>query len=173
MIDLVPIGSADNNVLKILGQRLRDIFKQNVHISKNLALPQQSWNEKRRQYLSNKLLSSIPPQSGLQDRTLGIADVDIYTPGLNFIFGEAVPVERKAIISLARLRQEFYSLPPNENLFIQRVVKEAVHELGHTYGLRHCTNSNCVMHFSNTIHDTDVKGWHFCTRCQARINQTR
>ena len=116
------------------------------------------------------LLVGLPtPDSG--DRILGVVDVDIFAPGLNFVFGEADITGGKAIISLQRLRQEFYGLSQDQDLFQERVLKEAVHELGHTYGLMHCLNPACVMHFSNSLHDTDLKGWNFCPTCKVRLNQ--
>ena len=75
------------------------------------------------------------------------------------------------MISLARLRPEFYGSPPDDTLFLQRAVKEAVHELGHTYGLGHCRDPRCVMFFSNTLHDTDVKGPGFCAACTNEVNR--
>jgi len=97
--------------------------------------------------------------------------VDIFAPGLNFVFGEADITGKRALISLQRLRQEFYGLPKNENLFQERALKEAVHELGHIYGLKHCFNLTCVMHFSNSLRDTDLKGWDFCCICQRKVSR--
>jgi archaemetzincin len=103
----------------------------------------------------------------IYERILGIIDLDLYVSKLNFVFGEAR--QRVAIISLTRLRNEFYNLPKDETLFRKRVFTEAVHELGHTYGLRHCVNPNCVMFFSNTLTDTDKKGPDFCQRCKNKV----
>jgi archaemetzincin len=96
-------------------------------------------------------------------------DADCYTPGLNFVFGQASRPGREALIALGRLREEFYDQPPNSRLFTERVVKEAVHELGHTYGLGHCPARSCVMHFSNRLADTDHKSDRFCRRCRAAL----
>ena len=63
------------------------------------------------------------------------------------------------------------AMAPDDALFLQRAVKEAVHELGHTCGLGHCRNPRCVMFFSNTLHDTDVKGPGFCTACRDKLNR--
>ena len=117
------------------------------------------------------LLAELPSPPGSGDRVLGLVDMDIFAHELNFVFGEADVAGGKALISLKRLRQEFYGLPKNENLFRERALKEAVHELGHTYGLRHCPNPACVMHFSNSLHDTDLKGWDFCPAGKAWLNQ--
>jgi archaemetzincin len=113
----------------------------------------------------------LPSPPGSDKRVLGVVDVDIFAPGLNFVFGEADIARRRAVISLKRLRKEFYGLPKNEDLFQERVLKEAVHELGHTYGFKHCSNPNCVMRFSNSLYDTDFKDWNFCPACKIRLNQ--
>ncbi|HSA78916.1 MAG TPA: archaemetzincin family Zn-dependent metalloprotease, partial [Nitrospirota bacterium] len=101
-----------------------------------------------------------------RDRVLGVADADLSVPGLNFVFGEADASAGVAVISLTRLRQEFYGLRRNTRLFHDRTVKEAIHELGHTCGLGHCPDPHCIMHFSKSLWDTDKKGPEFCTRCK-------
>jgi archaemetzincin len=102
-----------------------------------------------------------------QGKILGIVDRDLYVPELNFVFGLAHT--KGAVISLTRLRQGFYDLPENESRFHQRVLIEAVHELGHTYGLGHCNNPHCVMFFSNSLTDTDRKGSKFCNNCKGKL----
>ena len=103
----------------------------------------------------------------LYEKILGIVDHDLFVPELNFVFGQADL--KAAVISLPRLRQTFYRSPEDPNLFPQRVFTEAVHELGHTYGLEHCGNSQCVMFFSNSIVVTDRKGPEFCKKCKSLL----
>ena len=102
------------------------------------------------------------------ERILVLTTVDCSAPGLNFIFGQVALDGRVAFIALPRLRPSFYGLLADLPLFRQRVLTEAVHELGHTWGLTHCFDPHCVMHFSDTLHDTDVKGAAFCRQCQDR-----
>ena len=170
MITLVPIGVVDKRDLETLGKSLTEVFGQKTRVGDGIKLTDEGWNQHCSQHLASMLLTKLPtPSSG--DRILGVVDVDIFAPELNFVFGQADVTRRRAIISLQRLRQEFYSLPKNDNLFQERTLKEAVHELGHTYGLMHCPDPACVMHFSNSLHDTDLKGWNFCPACKVRLNQ--
>lgn len=173
MIILVSIGGVDEASIKNLNQPLAEIFGQGIQVGDSITLPPESWNQRRGQYLASKLLAELPSPPSPDDRVLGVVDVDVFASGLNFVFGEADITGRRALISLVRLRQEFYSLPQDENLFRERVFKEAVHELGHTYGLGHCPDSTCVMYFSNSLHDTDVKGRDFCPNCQEKYNKYR
>lgn len=171
MIVLIPIGNIDSATLEALRHPLQDVFGQRMKIGDSIALPRESWNEQRGQYLASQLLAELPSLSHTGDRVLGVVDVDIFAPGLNFVFGEADIAKKRALISLDRLRQGFHDLPQDENLFQKRVLKEAVHELGHTYGLGHCPEPTCVMYFSNSLYDTDLKGWNFCSICQGKLSQ--
>lgn len=92
-------------------------------------------------------------------------DEDIYIPILTFVFGEAQLEGRCALMSGHRLHQEFYGLPRDEDLYMHRCEKEAVHELGHTMGLKHCQNFECVMRYSNSVADIDIKRNVFCPDC--------
>jgi len=170
---IVKIGNIENDVVEKLKNDLKKIFNQPVEIGKQLPEPHYAYNKIRNQYLSTAILNNLTKNKDFDayERVLGIVDHDLYVPGLNFVFGEATT--KGAVISLRRLRQEFYNLQENRNLFMRRVLTEAVHELGHTYGLPHCNNSKCVMYFSNSILDTDRKGTEFCTRCRLRIEEIR
>jgi predicted Zn-dependent protease len=105
-------------------------------------------------------------------KLLALCDFDAYSNGLNFVFGQAHIKGKVAAIYLPRLRQEFYGLEKNEQLFLQRVVKEAVHELGHVFGVSHCPINRCVMHFSNSISDTDAKAKDFCPDCRFKVDRS-
>ena len=133
---------------------------------------EKAFDEKRKQYRSNVILSEIQGYAAEKkgvNRVLGVVDADIFVPDLNFVFGEAACPGKTALISLWRLKPEFYGFPPNMELFLARALKEAVHELGHTLGLRHCSRSSCVMYFSNSIFDTDRKQSLFCDQCYLQV----
>ena len=169
IISLVPLGSVPTDLLPWLAERLAAVFKRPVTVGEPIPLATAGYDSHRRQYRGDALLAALQVvASPAVERMLGLTDVDCYATGLNFIFGQATLEGRTAFIALPRLRPSFYGLAEDLPLFRQRVLTEAVHELGHTWGLTHCPNPHCVMHFSNTLHDTDVKGATFCQRCQDR-----
>jgi archaemetzincin len=167
-IILIPVGDVEGSILDALAKDLEIKFGGEVERHRGIEVPPEAYNSARGQYSSSlilkKLRLSVP--LGPDDRALGIADVDLYTEGLNFVFGEAEMRGRWAVISLVRLHQNFYSLPENQAIFRERANKEAVHELGHVFGLAHCPDPECVMHFSNSLMDTDKKSASFCPRCR-------
>ena len=171
-IILRPLARIDSDILEVLKQILEQTFNCPVGIKAQIGSFDYAYAPNRKQYLAPLLLSAL---HGFQmepgDRCLGIVDVDLYAPGLNFVFGEADIDAGLAIVSLYRLRQERYGLPRDEKIFRDRAIKEAVHELGHTYYLNHCQDVRCVMHFSNSLADTDIKGTSFCSKCQQRLKE--
>ena len=166
---IVPFGTIRKEVLVFLQNELIRIFGFDVRIAKEEPVPQYAFDPKRRQYHSTKILEWLKNIPVMDTRILGIIDLDLYVPELNFVFGEADVAHGVCVISLVRLRQEFYGLPKNEKLFLERALKEAVHELGHTYRLGHCGDTRCIMHFSNSLQDTDIKGPDFCPRCKLKL----
>ncbi len=167
---IVPIGSVDTDILRDIAIALGRIFRSKVELGKEIPIPQDSYDSKRRQYHSTIILRKmqvVKPKNF--DLMLGVIDVDLYVPELNFVFGEADVSSGITVISLARLRQEIYGLRPDKRVFHERAIKEAIHELGHTYGLDHCPNPKCIMYFSNSIRDTDRKGPGFCNNCKNKL----
>ncbi|GIV95436.1 MAG: peptidase [Herpetosiphonaceae bacterium] len=171
-ITLVPIGSVPSDLLVWLQDRLREELQLAVVVDEAIPLPGQSYNDRRGQYQGDALLIALRGYRlhGVQ-RIVGLIDADCYAPGLNFIFGQASINGREAVVVLPRLRQSYYGLPEDQPLFRERVLKEIVHELGHTWGLGHCPNPQCIMHFSNTLQDTDRKGLAFCPRCHTQLHE--
>lgn len=124
----------------------------------------------RQQYHSSGLLLQLitrPPADAV--KILGIANVDLFIPILTFVFGEAQLGGIGAVIGLQRLNNLFYGLPEDRDLFRSRIVKEAIHELGHTFGLIHCRNQRCVMKSSTYVEDVDQKPLEMCDTCRSRL----
>lgn len=168
-IVLVSVGKVDPGEMRLLRESLGKVFSTDVVLGKGIPLPAAAWNTVRSQYDAETVLEclSLSGEAAGSDRVLGVTCADLYLPGMNFVFG--IAGRRSTLISLHRLKQSFYNLPEDTAIFRRRAVVEAVHELGHTFGLAHCANPRCVMRFSNTIADTDRKGPAFCTACRSRV----
>ncbi len=166
-VGILRVGQVAPEVLTGIVQGLVKTFPDTsaVIVPEVLPIPQVAFDKKRNQYSSAIVLSEIRAYAGSKQefqRMLGVVDVDIYVPGLKYVFGEAYTPGRAALISLWRLKPEFYGDRADLAVYVLRALKEAVHELGHTLGLQHCPRSACVMHFSNSIFDTDKKQSLFC-----------
>lgn len=168
-IAVLHVGSVDVDVVNKLQSGLCEVFPGTrcVILEEEMSVPQDAYNPMRRQYFSSRILAELPSYAERfgADRVLGVTEVDLFVLHLNFVFGEAECLGKAAIISLFRLKPEFYGQPPNDKLFAERCVKEAIHEVGHTLGLVHCGNPACIMFFSNSISDTDRKNRAFCGKC--------
>ena len=166
-LKLVPVGPVSPELLAWLAGCLAEALGRPTSVGDEIPLPARGYDPRRRQYRGETILDALRalPAPGV-GRVLGLTEADCYAPGLNFIFGQAVLDGRAALVALPRLRPSFYGLAEDPELYQQRALKECVHELGHTWGLRQCPDPGCVMHFSNTLADTDAKGAAFCARCQ-------
>jgi archaemetzincin len=163
----------DNAVLVRIRDGLPRVFPDMTSsiVDERLPLSEKTFDKKRGQRRSNQILATLQGYANNKgfNCVLGILDADIFVPELNFVFGEAVSPGKAALISLWRLKPEFYGDAPNMEVLVERSLKEAVHEVGHTLGLKHCPRSSCVMHFSNSIFDTDRKQSLFCDYCSLRV----
>ena len=170
-VGLLGVGKVDPQVLTSLSEGLQRIYPDTACfiVEQGLPLHERYYDKKRNQYNSTLILNEVSDFAVLHrevfDRVLGVVDVDLYVSGLNYVFGEAYTPGCAGLISLWRLRPEFYGESRDWSVFVGRVLKEAVHEIGHTLGLPHCHHRFCVMHFSNSIFDTDKKQTLLCDDC--------
>jgi archaemetzincin len=171
-ITLVPVDAVEEQSLKALEKRLPEKFEgiscRIVEVSTNV---EEFVKAGSNQYHSTKILQALERhQRNMEvDTVLGVTDLDLYMPSMNFVFGEAQLPGKVAVISTHRLKGSTgYG---GEDLFLGRVMKEATHELGHTLGLTHCHSPTCVMFFSNSLKDTDRKSEDYCRSCLAKLRK--
>lgn len=165
-VHLVRVGAVAGDTVARIGAAIEEQLGCEVAALTESLDPAFAFEPSRGQYWSTPILELleglVPEPAG---RIFGITQVDLFIPILTFVFGEAFLARPPAVISLHRLRPEFYGLPTDPGLVLNRASTEAVHELGHTYGLLHCAQSACVMHASRVADEIDLKGPGFCAEC--------
>lgn len=151
-----------------LAAELARLFRVSCHVHEESFPADSAYDPARGQHHSTAILQCMESLvDDPQARILGVTGLDLFIPILTFVFGEAQLGGRCALVSLHRLREEFYGLPPNNALLSKRVVKESVHELGHTLGLCHCLDWRCVMASTHNVERVDLKGEEYCQSCRA------
>ena len=179
-IHLIPLGNGSGgtappglDLLEYLAATLARLFKTPCQIRPESFDVGFAADERRGQYYSTAILQGLERRSDNGARVLGVTGCDLYVPVLTFVFGEAQLDGHCAVVSTARLQDEFYGLAPNEDALRGRLVKEAPHELRHTFGLRHCPDWTCVMASTHAVERLDIKGTEFCADCRKPIDGER
>ena len=175
-IHLIPLGTLPRpggepglDLLEYLAASLARCFRTPCRIRPETFDLSFALEPGRQQYDSTAIIQHLERAVDPDARVLGVTASDLYVPVLTFVFGEAQLDGNCAVVSTARLKEEFYGLPPRPELLRERLLKEAVHELGHTFGLRHCADWRCVMTASHAIERLDVKGAEFCGACKKSV----
>lgn len=172
MIGVTAVGAVDEETISAVVRKLGESLGVSVRRLPALPEPALAYDERRRQYVAPLILRDLAQsRPGDIPRVIGIAEVDLFIPMLSFVFGLAQLSGTVALISLARLRSTFYYLPLDRALLLERAGKEAVHEIGHTYGLVHCSDRHCPMSLSNTVGHVDEKKSIFCPTCRVLMDE--
>ncbi|OGL64708.1 MAG: hypothetical protein A3I72_14725 [Candidatus Tectomicrobia bacterium RIFCSPLOWO2_02_FULL_70_19] len=165
-------GEVEEDMLEQVKDHLEQTFSLPVRIRQVTARPQGALDPARGQYSSTKILrwvlQDVPWDAG---KILSLTDCDLFIPVLTFVFGEAQLGGRGALVSTARLRADLNGLPIPPRICRERLLKECTHELGHTFGLIHCSSSYCAMSRSNTVLDVDGKSGRFCRGCLGSLKR--
>jgi archaemetzincin len=169
LLSLVAFDLPDSReVLPWLGLRLERTFSLRAAIVPAVPNVAACFVDARRQFDAKKVLGCLAEQA-TSDFVLGVTGSDLFMPVFTFVLGEAYLDGRAAVVSTFRLDDERYGLPKNPELLRTRLLKEALHELGHCHGLIHCHNSKCVMYASAGVEEVDLKGAELCQRCRDKL----
>jgi archaemetzincin len=170
LVHLIPVGTIDLALLQDLSVAIPKRLKVDCKIAPLALDPDPMYHPERQQFHSSEILQHLYARLQPQDwRLLAVADVDLYIPILKYVFGEAQVGGPCAVVSTFRLRQEFYGLDRDDALLRERLLKECVHELGHTLALRHCQDYRCVMASSHAVEWIDLRESALCKTCRAQV----
>ena len=174
MLAVAPVGPAPGAALSAMETALGAAFGLPVRRVAAIDEPLAAFSSPRGQWSSvaflEALLARVPPGAS---RLLGVTERDLFVPVLSFVYGQAQLGGKAAVVSLARLRPEFHGLPGSAPVLARRAAAEAVHEVGHTFGLVHCPDRRCPMSLSIDLPDLDGKTATPCAACRVLLEGSR
>jgi archaemetzincin len=171
-IVVAPLGESDFCELNRLAGHLAQIFSCAVDILSGARMPEEAYSPYRGQYFAMVLLQKLELlKSAEREKVLALVDEDLYTPDRAWVIGASDRIAGTAVISLYRLRQEYFGCEEEEKVLYRRTCKETVHQIGHLFGMRACRNPRCAMYSSERMQDIDGKREKFCDNCLRRIGK--
>lgn len=172
-IALATAGPVDPDAVEYTRACMKAALGAETTLMDPLPDPEYAFDPARNQYSSTLILrDALQRMPRSASKMLVLTERDLFIPMLSFVYGQAQLDGRAAVLSLARLRQEFYGLPPQPPLFLVRVRKEVLHEMGHTFGLTHCEDRLCAMALSTNIEQLDTKRGAYCDACRVLLHDS-
>ena len=169
-IILLMLSDIDLRYSNVLCRNLEKTFNRNVKIINKIGSLEYAYDPARKQYKSPLLLSYLRRiRKGRGDKIITIVDVDLYSPGYDFVYGEADINAGVATLSINRLITKEPSIPKNSNIYLERIIREATHEIGHLYGLGHCAEKTCVMRTCTCLPEVDAARGGLCVSCREQL----
>jgi len=166
-IYILPLGNISLDFVEKLKSNLEEIFGFKIKLTNKREIPDYAYNKEKDKHNGRIILNELAKVNFENcEKILAITNEDLFIEDLSHIFGQAELSGKVCLFSINRLNPEFYKEESNKNLFYDRILKEAIHELGHTFSLKHCQNKKCVMCFSNNIEEVDIKKSEFCEDCE-------
>lgn len=169
-IVVVPMGETDFVLVNRLASNLGPVFNRSVDILKGMKVPAEAYNVVRNQYYAHVILAKLErAKANSREKVLAVCEEDLYVPDENYVLASVDKLSGTAVVSLYRIRQEFYGLPEDESKVYPRLFKETVHRLAHVFDLTECRNSKCVNFYSQVMLDIDAKSEKFCDICRRQL----
>ena len=169
-IAIVPVGEVDFSTVNKLATEIGPVFNRSVDILKGMKTPEESHNIVRNQYYAPVILNKLERiKTNTREKVIAVIEEDLYLPDEAYILGYADCLAGTAIVSLFRIRMEFYGLPEDDAKVYPRLFKEAIHRAAHLFDLSECRNPRCVNYFSQMMLDIDTKSDKFCDICRRNL----
>jgi len=166
-ITIVPLGRMGPDVVRVVGDSLQGILRLPIDLGEAAPMPEAAFLESRNQYNSMTVIKYLSENHSREHlKVLGITNKDLCTPILTYVFGEAYMGGNAAVMSCFRLYRGQSGEPVSTDHFLNRVVKVALHEIGHTFNVPHCHSGRCVMRASNSLKELDEKLNYLCNYCE-------
>ena len=167
LIAVVPLGKVGEDVLRVVADSLQGILRLPIDIWDPMPIPDDAFMSSRNQYNAMAIIRYLADNhSGHNLKVIGITDKDLCNPIITYVFGEAYMGGRAAVVSSARLSVTQSGEPVSREHFFDRIVKVALHEVGHTFNIPHCHTGRCVMRASNNLAELDDKLNYLCNYCE-------
>lgn len=169
-IILVLLSQIDFQIIEALSKSLEKTFYRPIEIKLEPGSLEYAYDTARKQYKSPLILSRLRRmKKSTGDKIMAVTDVDLYSPGYDFVYGEADVRAGVATLSINRLVTEGRDIPPDLSLIIERIIREATHEIGHLFGLGHCCDQKCVMRTCTCLSEVDEAQGGLCSECYKKL----
>ena len=171
-IALIDMGQALQTVMRVIAANIQAVLEVPVDTPAAMAIPVEAFQHHRSQYDAGLVLKylaqfSFPDHS----RILAVTDVDLCTPILTYVFGQAELGRRMAVVSNFRLKSGEDGTVVSKGVYYERMAKIALHELAHTFSLYHCETPKCLMQITPRVTQLDELDIIFCDRCKFMLRR--
>jgi len=173
-IVVVPLGEVDFMMVNKLATHIGPVFNRSVDILKGLKAPEEAYNVVRNQYYATIIMSKLERiKANHKEQILGVCEEDLYLPDENYILAHSDPVAQTAVISLNRIRQEFYGLPEDDTKIYTRLYKQSIQQIVYLNNVTGCRNPRCVHYYSTNMMDIDNKNEKLCDICKRQLGKKK
>lgn len=166
-IIIQPFDLFPNTSTNLVAKELKKIFKGSVLINDPIQFPKNTLNKTKKRHRADSLIKYLSNKTKKGSVTIGLAIKDISYTRKNKdgvildddygIMGLGYRPGKSCIVSTSRIKGH----NKKEKLF-----KVAIHELGHTQGLEHCSVRSCLMRDAEgKDHLNELK--EFCPKCKS------
>lgn len=169
-IAIAPLGDFDPQLPDTISREIQRVFSLHADVEPIPMSLAFAFDAGRQQYHSTPILQRLgeaAPDGAL--KVLALVEVDLFIPILTYVYGEAQIGGRACIVSACRLNAGPGVRSLSEKS-VGRMVKESLHELGHTFNLRHCPDAACLMHYCRSEADVDRKSADLCRYCRVMLD---
>ncbi len=171
-VGVAPVGQTDVFAAEVIAAHISGYFLLPAECLPVMALPPGTFDSHRFQHNAVLLISALEKKSFEEfSKVIAVMDVDIFIPIFTHVFGEARQGGKVALVSLFRLRGADDDSPPSTSRMLERAAKIALHELGHLFGLLHCDDERCLMHFSGDVDEVDRLPLNLCRYCRMYLKE--